>query len=30
MSEIVLDDETKQYVKAEDLKLRKLKQVNIE
>jgi hypothetical protein len=26
MSEIVWDDETKQYVKAEDLKLRKLKQ----
>ena len=26
MSEIVWDDETKQYVNAEDLKLRKLKQ----
>ena len=26
MSEIVWDDETKQYVRAEDLKLRKLKQ----
>jgi uncharacterized protein YqfB (UPF0267 family) len=26
MSEIVWDDETKQYVRAEDLKLRKLKE----